>query len=448
MRHRKLQSFLRAVAWILGVLLFLVLALFTRMDRTHYGQMDYYKNTLAAIDSIPLNSSESDVWLAGWSKVNTTPNNPVNLVGYKPRGAYTFVQDSSFIRSLAVSNGEKSVVFLSYELMIIHPVLHNRIKEAIARENIPLDFIYMTATHTHSGMGGYMPGLAGKLAFGGYDEKVMQLLEDNTLLSIKSAIHQMDTVNLNYRVSPTENLVANRLVAEDPVDPLVRQLVFTKKTGEKGMFLTYAAHSTTQNSKFRGLSGDYPHYLMDHFEKNGFDFSLFAAGAVGSHKPLAEGNSPDHVEAYSRKLFDQINEYESKLILEEDARLSFASFPLFLRKPHYRIAQNIRLRPYIFNALFGDTNAHFDLMQLGNILLVSSSGEISGIFMQEWEKYASEHGLQLIITCFNGGYIGYITPDKYYDTSHYEVRDMNWFGPYNGAYFDEILQKFIKKASK
>lgn len=409
--------------------------------------MDYYKNTLAAIDSIPLNSSESEVWLAGWSKVNTTPDSPVELVGYKPRGEYDFVQDSSFIRSLAVSNGKNSVVFLNYELMIINPTLHSRINEALARENLSVDFVFFTATHTHSGMGGYMPGLAGKLAFGGYDEDVMQLLEDKTILSIKTAMQQIDTVSLAYRVSETENLVGNRLVAEDPIDPFVRQLIFEKKSGEKGIFLTYAAHSTIHSSKFVGLSGDYPHYLMERLEDEEFDFSMFAAGAVGSHKPLAGGNSPEHVEAFAENLYKQVNDDKSLSIKNSTSKLSFAEFPLYLRKPHYRITENVRLRPYIFNALFGETNAHFDVMLIGNVLLVSSSGEISGVFMDAWEKYAKENGLYLVVTCFNGGYIGYITPDEYYDEPHYEVRDMNWFGPYNGAYFDEILQKIIEKVA-
>jgi len=42
---------------------------------------------------------------------------------------------------------------------------------------------------------------------------------------------------------------------------------------------------------------------------------------------------------------------------------------------------------------------------------------------------AEEKGLNLIITTFNGGYIGYVTPDQYYNHRYHEVRDMNWFGP-------------------
>jgi len=44
-----------------------------------------------------------------------------------------------------------------------------------------------------------------------------------------------------------------------------------------------------------------------------------------------------------------------------------------------------------------------------------------------------------MVTSFNGGYIGYITPLKYYDVDHYETRLMNWYGPGSGEYMQECL---------
>ena len=69
----------------------------------------------------------------------------------------------------------------------------------------------------------------------------------------------------------------------------------------------------------------------------------------------------------------------------------------------------------------------------------SSSGEVSGVFMKDWEALAKRRGLNLMVTTFNGGYIGYITPDEYYDYDYHEARGMNWYGPYNGAYFNELI---------
>lgn len=440
-----LQRIFRVMAWILGILFFLGMFLITKVDRKPYQEMDYYKKTMSHLDTLSLMESSGSIWKAGWSKVNATPDTPASLVGYKPRGKYEFVQDSSFIRSIVVSNGQSQIAFLNYELMIVHPRLQLKIEEAVQQAGISLDHIYFTATHTHSGIGGYMPGLMGKIAFGGYDQNIMTMMAEKSILALQGALASQDTVSLIFQKSFTDSMVMNRLIKNDPVEPYIRQLVFQKNNGSKASFTTFSAHPTIMGSKFMGLSGDYPHYFSEKLEEE-FEVVLFAAGTVGSHRAIANGNSPQDVKDYGLNLSNQLHEnlIQSDTIITPIVRN--ADLPLALRKAHYKIGKNVRLRPWVFNSLFGETNAHFDIVRLGNTLMVSSSGEISGVFMEAWEKYAEEQGLHLIITCFNGGYIGYITPDQYYDEKLYEVREMNWFGPYNGAYFDEIIRKIIQKA--
>ncbi|MCS4433692.1 neutral/alkaline non-lysosomal ceramidase N-terminal domain-containing protein [Aquiflexum gelatinilyticum] len=442
------QRIFRVFGWTFGIVVFLALATLTRIDWRDFKEMDYYQETVARLDSLNFESSEGEIWLAGWSSVNATPSSPAKLVGYKPRGRYEFVLDSSFVKAMVISNGKSTVAFLNYELMIVHPYLQGRINQAINESGLALDYVYFTATHTHSGIGGHIPGLIGKLAFGGYDDKIVKFLEAKTLEGLKSAMASRDTVEVYFRKTKADTLVANRLIAEDPIDPYIRQLIFEKRNGKKGTILTYSAHPTILNSKFMGLSGDYPNYLTKLMEKGEYDFSLFAAGTVGSHRPVATGNQTNDVESYALALNRNLSENIHEVFPVEEPNLKVGNLPVGLRKAHFRISEKVRIRPWIFNSVFGDTNAHFDIVQIGKTLFISSSGEISGVFMKEWEDYATEKGFHLIITCFNGGYIGYITPDKYYNYPLYEVRDMNWFGPYNGAYFDEMIRKMIDKAAE
>lgn len=71
--------------------------------------------------------------------------------------------------------------------------------------------------------------------------------------------------------------------------------------------------------------------------------------------------------------------------------------------------------------------------------------DFSGELVADMSAYAAKKGLKLMVTSFNSGYIGYITPDKYYSKDSYETLTMNWFGPYNGAYFQEIARDLIDK---
>ena len=437
------------LAWISGLLLFLVVATLSPVDESDLYTQEYYQQTMSQIQTMETEVSETDFWLVGWSSENITPAEPVNLVGYKPRGEYEFVEDSSYVKSLIIGNGSHTVAYLNFELLIIHPYMADNILKAIARENLPLDQVVFTATHTHSGLGGYIPGIMGKVAFGGYEEEVVQLFTDQTIKGIRNALTEMDTATISYKKISAPDGVANRLIENGPIDPYLRQLIFEKNKGEKGTFFTYSAHATGLHSGFMGLSGDYPYYLNKYIEENGVDFSFFASGLVGSHRPVLSGREINDVKAYAASLNETLQQKELSEKAEQlNGEFRIGSFPMALPSPHFRITDNIRIRPWVFNMVFGETRAHFDVILLGNTMMVSSSGEISGVFYEQWERQADQLGLNLIITTFNGSYIGYITPDEHYHLNHHEVRDTHWFGPRSGSYFDEIFQSLISKVGR
>jgi len=442
------MKILRILLGISIVVLAIAFSTLTKVDRSPISEQEFYKKTFQQLSQTDLAMSQGETWFAGWAKSNMTPDQPVELVGYAPRGDYEFVLDSSYVKAMTVSNGKTRVAWFNYELLIVHPALAAQIQQAVNEKQIPVDQVIFTATHTHSGMGGYMPGPMGELAFGGYDQPVVDLMVSASISALENSIAREDTVSITFKKSNAGSLVANRFVPEGPIDPFVRQLVFQKVTGEKATLLTYSAHATTLSTKFMGLSGDYPFYLTKNLENGGFDFAMYAAGTVGSHRPLREGNTPEMVKNYAYKLDSTLNQQPIDITAINNPIIKTATLPIGLRDPHLRISDNIRLRPWLFNYLMGETNAHLDITQMGSVLLIASSGELSGVFMEKWDKLAKQKGLNLIITTFNGGYIGYITPDELYDRHFHEVREMNWYGPGNGQFFDELITRFIEKASE
>lgn len=439
---------LRVFAWVVAGLLLLGVATLTTVDRSPLKEQDFYKSTFAELASSTWGSSSSAYWLGGWATVNVTPAQPAELVGYSPRGPYTFVQDSSHVKALTLSNGKSSIAWLNYELLIIHPQLADQVRAGVQEAGISVDQLIFTATHTHSGMGGYMPGLVGSLAFGGYDEEVVAQLVAGSVRALQTAIASQDRVTLSYKKTSVPDLVSNRFVKGGAIDPFVRQVLFQRKDGEKATFLTYSAHATALSSKFMGLSGDYPAFLTQHLEEEEVDFALFAAGTVGSHRPLTKGNTPEEVNAYALAIDARLNADTSSVALTGEAQLRTSKVDIQLGEPQLRVSTNLRLRPWVFRSLLGEVPAYLDITQVGNILFISSSGELSGVFYEAWDALAKEKGLELVVTVFNGSYIGYITPDELYDAHYHEVRDMNWFGPGNGQYFDHLIQEVIRKAEK
>jgi hypothetical protein len=444
-RNNILLKTTKVLAWTFVVLLVIGLITLTKVDRSPIEEQTFYKETLAHLEQSTFSTTQGETWIAGWSSVNMTPPEPVDLVGYAPRGKYEFVQDSSYVKALALSNGKSRVAWLNFELLIVHPALAAQVQEAVKEAKLPIDQVIFTATHTHSGMGGYMPGPMGEIAFGGFDQQIVDFMVDRSISALQNAIETQDTVAITYRKADAGSLVTNRFVKDGPIDPFVRQLIFTKKSGEKGTFLTYSAHATTMSTKFMGLSGDYPFYLTKELEEGEFDFALYAAGTVGSHRPLRPGNTPEMVERYAHQLDSTLNLRMTYYSTIKNKQIRTGYLPISLRAPHLRVTDNLRLRPWLFNYLLGETNAHLDITQIGNTLMIASSGELSGVFYEKWEKLAKSKGLNLIVTTFNGGYIGYITPDELYDENFHEVREMNWYGPGNGKYFDDMILKIIDK---
>ena len=443
-----MSRFLKIIAWTFGVVILIGVATITMVDRSPIAEQDFYQATFDRLENTPWQGSEGSTWLAGWGKANVTPQKPVDLVGYAPRGPYEFVQDSSYVKAITLSNGKTQLAWLSFELLIVHPALAKAVVAGVKKAGITTDQLLFTATHTHSGMGGYMPGPMGELAFGGYDQKVVDLLVDKSVEALRRALSAQDTVSLSYRKVDAGKYVANRFVKDGPFDPYVRQLIFTKTNGKKATFFTYSAHATCMSSKFMGLSGDYPKYLTQALESREYEFALFAAGTVGSHRPLSPGNTPEKIQEYAASLDSAIWLKMTQFATLNQARVLHSRLDIDLREPHLRISDNLRIRPWLFDYLLGDTNPHLDITKIGNLLLISSSGELSGVFYEEWEKLAQENGLNLIITTFNGGYIGYITPDELYDEHYHEVRETNWYGPGNGQYFDQLIQALIQKSSR
>jgi hypothetical protein len=49
-------------------------------------------------------------------------------------------------------------------------------------------------------------------------------------------------------------------------------------------------------------------------------------------------------------------------------------------------------------------------------------------------------GFQATVTSFNGDYIGYIIPSRYYHLSGYEPRVMSFFGPTMPDYLQELMR--------
>jgi neutral ceramidase len=438
---------------LLGLLILILIFLaFTiaPVDRTDYREMSYFQEMNTLLDNWKPANDTSQNLKAGWAKINLTPSKPTPTAGYGDREGkpYQSIHDSVYVRAIVLSTAQKPIAMVSCDLLIFPPEVTILLKEKLKIIGFDWSQVYVGTTHTHNSLGAWGKNSVGELFAGKYDQSTVNHIADKVVEAIKKANQNLVSAKIGYAEINAKELVFNRLVGNKlgTTDPFIRVLKIEKKTGETAILTTFSAHATTLNADKNFLSADYPGEFVKRIALS-VDFSAFMAGSVGSSGPIGEELKDDFVqmknlsEGLSAKVLKEIK----NIRVESINQLSLSTFKVSLREPQVRFTQNWRFRPWVFKTLFGDYPAEIKALKIGENVMIGTPCDYSGELMPEVIKTAQNRNLNLIVTSFNGGYVGYITHDRHYDFNSYETRVMNWYGPQNGVYFQEMIQKILGK---
>ena len=441
----------KILLWVVGVILVLALSLITYIDRTPYQEMDYYSAMKARMDSLAsvYAPERGDTLQVGWGKASLIYPTSIPLAGYgKRRGAhFEGIHDSLQVKTMVFQSGKSKAAIVSLDLLITPPEVVIRLKQTLPAIGYSWQNTFFTAAHSHCSIGAWSPGLTGKLFAGPYQPEVVDFIAEAVVESIKKAEMNAARAKIGFLTFDAGEFIYNRLVKEaGTIDPWFRVMKVVKDSGERALFTTFGAHATTLPSSFMDLSADYPAALRSTFETDTLaDFVMYGAGAVGSQGP----NSPRGIEGWEKAeyiadgLADQYAPLDFLIATDYVTSLASGYLPLELRKPSFKVSENLAARPWVFSWLFGDYSSGISYVKIGPNLLIGTPCDFSGELVAPLDSMARAGGQNLMITSFNGGYIGYVTRDEWYDLNKYETRTMNWFGPYNGAYFSEVISNII-----
>jgi neutral ceramidase len=441
-----MKKLLKFLLYFFVAILILTICTLTTVDRTPPNEQDHYTKMMNRMDSLGtfIQATSSETFSVGFSKVSITPDSTMALAGYGARRPkeYEDILDSVFVRTIVLKTPTKRVAIISADLLIIHPKMTQALQSKLEQIGWNRDEVFLTAIHSHSSIGQWAPGLVGGLFAGEYEERVAGIIADRMLESLLKASENVKSAAFGFSQSENPDLVHNRLAQEEGIeDPNLKNLIFKTEKG-KILFSAFSAHATCLTTKSHSLSADFPGFFHQEIDKNSsFLFSLYAAGPVGSMGPQTP-----NLDQFERTKY--LGKEVAKRVTGPDSfsdSITIRSFriPIELGKPQFKIDPNIALRPYLFNYAFGNEKAEISVLQLGKKLIIGTPCDFSGELAIPLYEYAKQRGFELIITSFNGGYIGYITEDKWYDMKKYETLTMNWYGPGNGAYFSEVIEKII-----
>jgi len=445
-----LKKILRFVFYMLAVLLGLILVFLAFSIAPIDRDVDralLITTMQQRIDSLkPEHAVTGSGFSIGFGKKSITPVQRAALAGYGKRRGKFFesVYDSVFVRAIVVDNGATRVAIVSADLLIVPPKVTELLEKELPEIGFSINNTYLSAIHTHNSIGNWADGAIGFL-YGHNSDSIVHFIADQIKASIQVASLNMLPAVLKSGAIAVPEAVRNRLKRGNPVDSLLRVVEAHRSDSTKILLMSYTAHATCLYSKDMVLSRDYPGKLVDAVEANGYTFAMFMAGAVGSHGCGAPKYGFTCIDWMSEAVSTEFLRARNQLTVVHDSTLLMYRVPLELSDPQPKISQDWRVRSWLFNAAFGEFQTHLTVLRLGNIVMLGTPCDFSGEFDHALDEVANQHGLQAIVTSFNGGYIGYVTPEKYFDNKNYETQVMNWYGPGNGEYMQQCMEALIVK---
>lgn len=393
--------------------------------------------------------------LVGWAEASITPDLGVPTYGYSSRwgGGITRIADSVYVRAVAVqAEGGVPLVFLTADICTWVRPISERITEALEPVISP-ERIYFMATHTHSGPGGYARGRIDGWIMGGNDARQNDLLVDRTVLTVHSALDDLERGSYREFVISLPQFIQNRIVPDNPVDSDLVHLEFRKERGDLGAITFFGAHATTVNSRSTICSGDYPSALTRALLRNGYSFAMFAASSTAQSGPLFEGERASAEETSTAQRYGEgISQEILSLIsgstvpfvdsINASGLLVTAELPEY----QYRVLGRV-LNPRITRWLFGESgSALLQGIRLGNTIYLGMPFEVSGVMTQEIKNHDLNNGGTIVMTGFNRDDFLYIMPEEYYYLDLYEP-SLSLFGPQFGRHLENQAIAVIRMLS-
>lgn len=441
----KKNKFIKWLLISLSIVLVLFVLLVKRVESPAYQSQPYYKKTISALDSAIrlLDTTSNQPVLAGWDKQNITPKKPVRIIGYGIQDDFDVVHDSTYVRTTVFSQGQKRFALISYDLLLVHPNIVNRVANELRTQQIDLNGIYYAATHSHNSFGGWgFNRIFDEIILDGEENHVIQLVVNQTVQSINNAINNLDTTLISAGSFNFQDFIRNRIPDEEALDPWMHTLQLVHPTKkDTALIATFSAHATCLFSIMdkNVLSGDYPGMMSNHYESPNKQFT-FCAGGVASFSPTNTKSAIKETKEYAQSMLQPLIDSISMIKPEQVTQLNFFKTTLHLPEPIFRISNHYQLRPWLFKSTIGFIEPQLQLLRIGNTTFLGFPGEISGELYQEELEKAKEKNVSLVVTSLNGNYTGYFMPQNYYQTKTcHELREMNWFGPQSGQYFKDLI---------
>lgn len=391
----------------------------------------------------------------GLAEVDLTPDSPRPLAGFigQVRTPYVGVDTPCVARALTVESGSGAWTVLTADLLLINA----KLAEAVCRRaGVRPDEVYVTASHTHGGPGGWGSHPLEMLVAGAYDPAFFEELADRLADAVRRSRARTEPAELGFVQVQTRDRQANRVERGESTHDALSGLVFRSPGAPDGsaplaILVVFGAHATVSHPVPPRLGGDYPAGLVAELKRRtGARSVLFAAGAVGDAspaRPRAKSQAESAAALGSALAGDLATALPSARFERES---TVGAIRLDVDLPPVRLpflSGRLRFSP-LATWWIGDRRAHLHALQLGPAALVGFPGDYSGHLADRLVASTREGGLSAVATSFDGDFRGYLVSERVFrERPCYETRWMSFYGPWLGDYLNDVALRMVDRLS-
>jgi neutral ceramidase len=429
------------------------------VDYRSFLREHYYSETAARLHALTAtNTLVRGELAAGFGRAKLTPSvnalqdlpekgqfRSLPLAGYGGRHGKPAkgVHDDLYVRAIALKVQDRLGVIVGVDALIVPPEITDMATAQLEREfGLRRGQVYLGATHTHSSLGAWGEGKVGEAFAGGFQPQVRTWFADCIIRAAREAVRDLKPARFGYGHVNAPQYIRNRLVGElGRVDPEFSYALLEQDGGKRAVLGVYGAHATVLSSDMMEFSADYPGGWERAVEQATGGMAVFIAGGVGSHSPVPGARGLEGAEQMGQGLARMVIERLPATALTNTVTLGMIGLDVTMPPLNVRLSDGIRLRPWLAGKLVpARSHSFLQVFRLDDSFWISTPCDFSGELALGIKDCLRARGCSAIVTSFNGDYVGYVIPARYYHLAGYEPRLMSFFGPNMPDYFDELIR--------
>lgn len=220
---------------------------------------------------------------AGFARSVITPTldgRPVYLAGFAQGRHATHVHDDLFARAVAMSDGERTIVIVSVDLIGLFQEEIEKMRRLLAARRGPGVELAVAATHNHEGPDTL--GLWGPSPLEtGVDPRYLAAVRERVVEAAQAALDRLTPARLVVAEARTRGLIADSRSPEIVDDLLTVAQAVDGEGRTLGVIVNWGNHPEALGASNTRVTADYPHYLNAEVERALGGTSVFLVGAVG-----------------------------------------------------------------------------------------------------------------------------------------------------------------------